>query len=250
MSEVFYFSGRVIPDHLPLSVSYSPNFKRESRIEDEPVCFMEVKISSGKFRVTVEVEKYTDQVAIALFQASLDAAQRLADTAGFIRAVPYQVVVDFIEKPDGTTTPLALGDTHLRRLGSFSSEHTEAIADLLIGDFAFGQAMSDLMAMLNKTHYAPISYGRVTESIARLVAPSLPPKAMWAKTRSELCVSEAFLRKLTDVSTDPRHGTRTPVSGEENRKLSEMAWRLMDRYVHYRLSDGVLPEQEFPELTV
>jgi hypothetical protein len=73
---------------------------------------------------------------------------------------------------------------------------------------------------------------------------------MWAKTRSELCVSEAFLRKLTDVSTDPRHGTRTPVSGEENRKLSEMAWRLMDRYVHYRLSDGVLPEQEFPELTV
>lgn len=250
MGEVFYFSGRVIPDHLPLTVSYSPKFMRKSSIEGEPDCFMVVSIANGKFRVSVEVEQYTDQTAFALFQASLDAAQRLADTAGFIGAVPYQVVVDFIEKPDGTSKPLALGDSHLRSLGSFSSEHTESIADLLIGDFAFGQAMSDLIAILSKTHYAPTSYGRVTESIARLVAPSLPPKAMWAKTRSELHVSEAFLRKLTDVSTDPRHGTRTPVSGEENRKLSEMAWRLMDRYVHYRLSDGVLPEQEFPELTV
>ena len=250
MGDVFYFSGRVIPDHVPLTVAYSPKFKREPSTENEPVSVMEVSISGGKLRVVVEIDLYTEQGALALFLSALDGAQRLADTAGFIEAVPYKAIIDFIERPDGSRKLLALGDPHLRRLGSFSKENIEAIADLLIQDFALGQAMSDLVAILDQPHYAPISYGRVAESIARLVAPSLSGSEMWAKTRRELNVSEAFLRRLTDISTDPRHGKRTPVSGEENRKLSEMAWCLMDRYLHYRLLDAVVDEQKFPKLTV
>ena len=103
--------------------------------------------------------------------------------------------------------------------------------------------------MLSKTHYAPISYGRVAESIARLVAPSEKSKSMWSTTRNELKVSEGFLRQLTDASTDPRHGTRTPVSAASNRRLSEMSWRLMDRYLHYRLKNGELADDKFPMLT-
>jgi hypothetical protein len=110
--------------------------------------------------------------------------------------------------------------------------------------------MSDLVLALDKTHYAPISYGRVTDSIARLVAPSLSGSAMWEKTRKELRVSEAFLKKLTDISKGPRHGDRTPVSIAENLQLSEMAWRLMERYLQYRLSNSLLDEQDFPQLIV
>lgn len=250
MSEVFRFAGRVVPDHRPLTIAYSPKFERKPSLENEPECVIEVSISEGKFQVAIEVERYTDQGAMALFQAAWDAVQRLADTAGFIDAVPYSTIVGFIEKPDGSIKHLALGDTHLRSLGSFTHDDLETIADMLIADLAFGQAMSDLLSMLSKTHYAPISYGRVTESIARLVAPSDKPKTMWTKTRSELRVSEEYLRKLTDISTDPRHGKRTPISAAVNRELSEMAWQLMNRYVHYRIRGAELPEEDYPKLAI
>ncbi|WP_370211541.1 hypothetical protein [Roseovarius sp.] len=109
--------------------------------------------------------------------------------------------------------------------------------------------MSDLLFMLSKPHYASISCGRVAESIARLVAPSEKPKSMWKITRDELKVSEGFLRQLTEVSTDPRHGKRTPVSADSNRQLSEMCWKLMERYLHYRLRDEAYPADEFSMLT-
>jgi hypothetical protein len=249
MSAVFRLVGRVFPDYKPLTIAYSPKFKREPSAGNEPECVIEVSISEGTFQVTIEIERFTDRDAMALFQAGWDAAQNLANTAGFIDAVPYNTVVDFIEKPDGSIQPLALGDTYLRSLGSFTHKDMETIADMLIVDFAFGLAMSDLLSMLSKPHYAPISYGRVAESIALLVAPSDKPKTMWSKTRSELRVSEEYLRKLTDVSTDPRHGKRTPVSAAANRELSKMAWQLMNRYVHYRIGGANLPEQSFPELT-
>lgn len=248
MSAVFHFFGRVIPNHIPLSVCYTPKFKRIPHLESEPQCVMEVSISAGKFRVAVEIAEYSDEGAMALFQAAWDSAQNLANAAGYTNAVPYQVIIDYIEKPDGTIKALALGDAHLRNLVSFTDEDIETISDLLIGDHALGQTMSDLLSMLSKPHYAPIVYGRVAESIARLVAPLEKPKPMWEAMRKELKVSEGFLRKLTEVSTDPRHGKRTPVSAESNRQLSEMCWKLMDRYLHYRLRAEVLPDDEFPML--
>ncbi len=249
VATVFYFNGRVVPDHIRLTVGYSPKFKRTPNLESEPECVMEVSIAEGKCRVSVEVAEYSDRNAMALFQAAWDAAQHLANAAGFTNAVPYQIIIDFIEKPDGSVKALALGDVHLRNLVSFTDEDIEIISDLLIADHALGQAMSDLISMLSRTHYAPISYGRVVESIARLVAPLEKPKSMWKRARDELNVSESFLRQLTDVSTDPRHGKRTPVSADSNRRLSEMSWKLMDRYLHYRLRNGALPDDEFPMLT-
>lgn len=249
MSTVFHFIGRVVPDHVPLTVAYSPEFKRTPNLDGEPECVMKVSLCEGEFRVSVEVEEYSDQDAMALFQAAWDAAQHLANTAGFTKAVPYQVIIDFIERPDGSIKALALGDPLLRSLVSFTDEDIETIADLLIEDHAVGQLMWDLLSMLSRTHYAPISYGRIAESIAQLVAPSAKPKSMWNTTREELLVSEGFLRRLTEVSTDPRHGKRTPVSAELNRELSIMCWKLVDRYLQYRLRGEVLPEDEFPMLT-
>ncbi|WP_145962767.1 hypothetical protein [Mangrovicoccus ximenensis] len=249
MSTLFHFVGRVVPDHIPLTVAYSPKFERTPSQQGEPKCMIEVSIYDGEFRVSLEVAEYSDRVAMSLFQAAWDAAQNLANTVGFIHAVPYQIIVDYLEQPDGTIKALALGDEYLRNLSTFTPEDIENISDLLIADHALGQAMSDLLSMLSKTHYAPISYGRVAESIARLVAPSEKPKSMWSTTRNELKVSEGFLRQLTDVSTDPRHGTRTPVSAASNRRLSEMSWRLMDRYLHYRLKNGDLDGDKFPMLT-
>lgn len=249
MSTLFHFVGRVVPDHIPLTVAYSPKFERTPSQQGEPKCVIEVSIYDGEFRVSLEVAEYSDRVAMSLFQAAWDAAQHLANTVGFIHAVPYQIIVDYLERPDGAIKALALGDVYLRNLSTFTPEDIETISDLLIADHALGQAMSDLLSMLSKTHYAPISYGRVAESIARLVAPSEKPKSMWSTTRNELKVSEGFLRQLTDVSTDPRHGTRTPVSAASNRRLSEMSWRLMDRYLHYRLKNGDLADDKFPILT-
>lgn len=230
-------------------MSYTPKFERRPSVETEPECAFEVSIHEGEFRVKVEVENYTDEDALALFQASWDAAQRLANAAGFINAVPYQTIVDFLERPDGSVKALVVGDSYLGTLGSFTDNDLEAIADLLITDHAFGEAVADLLSMLNRTHYAPISYGRVAESIARLIAPLEKQGAMWAKARSELRVTESFLRALTEASTDPRHGKRTPISAATNRKLSEMAWLLVHRYVHYRLRATNLPKAEFPELS-
>lgn len=249
MGTVFYFLGRVIPDHIPLTVDYSPKFHQTPNLDAEPECVIQASITDGKFRVAVEVAEYSDGAAMALFQAAWDAAQNLANAAGFANAVPYQAIIDFIEKPDGSVLALTLGDGHLRCLVSFTDEDIETIADLLISDHALGQAMSDLLSMLSKTHYAPITYGRVAESIARLIAPSETPKLMWETARNKLKVSEGFLRQLTEVSTDPRHGKRTPVSAESNRKLSVMCWKLMDRYLHYRLRGDALPDDEFPFLT-
>lgn len=247
--EAFLFKGRVLPDHEPLTVSYTPKFERMPSVETEPKSIIEVSIEGGVFQVKVEIEHYTDQAAMSLFQAAWDAAQRLANAAGFISAIPYQTTVDFLLRPDGSVRTIALGDIFLRSLGSFTHDDLEPIADLIIFDHAFAEAVADLLSMLNRTHYAPISYGRVAESIVRLVAPNENQRSMWSKARSDLRVSESFLRALTEASTDSRHGNRTPISAAENRKLSQMAWLLVHRYVYYRLRKANLPEAEFPELS-
>jgi hypothetical protein len=176
-----------------------------------------------------------------------DLARALVDTAGFIRAIPYEVFLEQAELPNGEIMPLALGDRRLAATHSFADEDVEELADIFLLDLPAALALSDLLMTLGKTHYSPIACGRVVESIARLITPEGTKKQSWERLNSRLRVDESYVRLLSHTSTGPRHGDRQFVDASTNREIALRAWTLMDRYLHFRLN-GHLDPSEHPIL--
>lgn len=241
----FRYHGVVFPRWRPLSVEYEPELQ-VSR-SDIPDARILCSMREGEVTVSVAVDAYTEDTWHALFQPVLDAAQSLANTVGFIAAVPYTVVLEAVVTPDGKTRSIALGDPVLRNLTSFTTDDVEAISDELLEDHALSLLVSDLLMSLNKTHYAAIAYGRVADGLARIVSPGVAMPQAWRTLRQTLRVDEAYLRLLTSTAVPQRHGDRVPVSAKLNRELSIRAWTLVDRYLVLRIR-GSLNEDDYPQL--
>ena len=246
----FEFRGRVRPEALPLSVDYAPTYERQENHPDIPNAAYTVRVTEG--RVTVVAETLTEDVQGPdfLFIPALDFAGSLVQAAGFSMGVPFDVVFDEVELPDGRVQPVVFRDRRLAELCTVIADEAtfEAVAHLVMTDLALGQALSDLLQSLARPHYSPISCGRVADSLVRMIAGGKGPKE-WAQMREVLRVDEAYVKLLTDQSKPHRHGDRITVEAVVTQELAARAWTMMNRYIAFRLGGGSpLTDPEFPLL--
>jgi hypothetical protein len=67
--------------------------------------------------------------------------------------------------------------------------------------------------------------------------------------QAALNVDKAYLAYITDLSIGPRHGKPTPITDATAMEVRARAWRIMDRFLHYRLGKNQpLSPQVFPLL--
>ncbi|MEL7738046.1 hypothetical protein AAG614_06670 [Citromicrobium bathyomarinum] len=234
----FFYEGSVIPDAIPLTLEYRPMFTRRET-SNSPDAEFSVTVLAGRVRIGVTVEHFSQQVVYDLFVPAMDAVNALIGMAGFAVAIPYTAEIERVYFPDHTVKQYTLGDRSLAQMHEFELADLEQLADLAITDLKLSLLISDTLMTLGKPHYSPIACGRVTDGIARLVAPDLKGSARWEEVRRCLKVDEAFLKSLTDVSKGSRHADREEVIAEINQETAHRLWKLVGRFLRFRI-DGAL----------
>lgn len=240
------YNGDVRPKHAPLTVAYRPSFSRVEAQEDPDADFS-VQIEAGRVLVRVDVREAGPDTASELYVAALQAAQLLADAAGFLSGVPYIVSLDQWEDADGVLHVAALGDQALGDACEAAGlDDLPAVYELALQDIALAQTLSDALKMLHIPDYAPVAAGRVAESLARMIA-GKKSSTGWALLHQTLRVDRSYVEPLTAHSKGPRHGERVYVPASIPRALSGRAWTLISRYLVWRLG-GPLDARRFPLL--
>lgn len=244
--ETFFFEGSVYPDIIPLTLDYRPTVRR-SESGTTPAAEFEITVFVGRVRVRVTTAKASQEVAFELFTVAWDLARTYVETAGFIRAIPYTVILERAVFPDGEVGHFALGDRSLSRTHGFKDKDLESLSDIALVSLPVSLALSDLLMTLGKMHYSPIACGRVADSIARLLCPSGSRKEQWQALRETLRADEKYIRLLSEIAIPSRHGDRQEVDAKTNSEVAHRAWTLLGRY--FRLvRNGPLHEMDYPTL--
>ena len=249
--KTFTILGRVLPDNYPLPRDLKRNFQWEVP-EHGSLAQMSIVVEAGQVSARCQAEDFSEDVLGGAYIRALDATKAMVDVFGFMQGVAYGVVLDRCIEPDGKVRQLVVAHHELAELcTAFGDDDVEEMIDLVLGEPALFQALSDLMASIAQSHYSPISCGRVVENIARIIAgPDKTGSAVWPPMREALRVDKSYLKLVTDHSRGPRHGDRVSLSGDVTRELVARTWAVMDRFLAYRRSGSLpLPLDRFKVLT-
>jgi hypothetical protein len=111
-------------------------------------------------------------------------------------------------------------------------------------------AMGDLADTVTRINVQPVNCGRVMDSLRKIVAPSLAPAAGWRVLHGIVNCDDKYLRFVTDLSTNPRHGDRSMIAGAPAWEAVRRTSIVMNRFLEYRKRGSQhLPLTEFPLLT-
>jgi hypothetical protein len=248
------FFGRVHPSGLKLSIDRQP-----------PINFIE---SNGLFQAeynisiinsSIEIVCYFDNVTPAhpyeLWQQGIMIVTGLVDLMAFQMGVGAVTVLDKWVNEDGVEDNLALGDPLLMPVcTSFGQDQRFGIvSNLLLAEPAIFSALNDLILTNVIASQTLINAARSVETIRVLIAgPSYNSderKKAWNLMQQVLNLNQAYVTFITQPSIDPRHGNQVPTAPQHVHEVRLRAWKIMDRFFHYRLrGNDPLPQVWFPTL--
>jgi hypothetical protein len=121
---------------------------------------------------------------------------------------------------------------------------------MVASDLPLKLILHDLTEHLRQDFTGIISAARALDGICQQFAPTGKARdAGWAPMREALNASEDFVKSVTKQSRGPRHADWGSTSGDDNRKMIERAWILMNRFLEYKKrGNQKLPQSEFPLL--
>ena len=104
-----------------------------------------------------------------------------------------------------------------------------------MGDRNLALALRDITEGIREEYTGPISCARAIETIRNYFIPEGGDrKDGWEPMRNALNAILSYVKSITDISRDPRHGDRSKGDGGEGRETAERAWILMNRFLEYR----------------
>jgi hypothetical protein len=232
------FIGRVFPSAIKVTVSL-PELKWKW-VEQSLELTFRVKIGNSFVNVECDIDSYKQEYFHELYRRALDLARASVNLIGFAHGFGLTVMLEAIIMPDGAPSEIALIDNQLAPLCTAYSVGTE-------GDINFSQvlnavvmtpdlfmALDDLIQAITLPHAAPVNCARAMDRLKFLIAGTdLSDKQAWQRMRDALQLDEGFLRYITDVSKNPRHGRPGRTPGSEAGEATRRAWAVMNRYFEY-----------------
>lgn len=248
------FFGRVHPAGLKLSIQNQP-----------PISFI---ASDGLFKAdyyitivdsAIEVKCHFDNITPShpyeLWQQGIMLVQGLVDLVAFQMGAGAVTIVDKWINEDGVADDLALSDPSLRpACTAFGQDRRFGIiSNLLFAEPTILSALNDLILTNVIVTQTLINAARSVETIRVLIAgPSKNSderKNAWVAMQQALNLDQAYVTYVTQSSIDPRHGNQVPVATPTVHEVRLRAWKIMDRFLHYRLGGNQpLPQVWFPML--
>lgn len=226
------FLGRVLPAESKITV---PPKQISWTLNTDAFARFDLQIENSTVRVDCAI---TGAFQLGdVYRRAFDLAQSVADLICFAKGLCLTVVFERILH-DGSDAPVAVGSPDVQAFcTSFKLDHDfDAVLQLVIAEPALAVALNDLNVALAHHHLSPVNYARAIEAIRVMIAG--PDEAMgksWERMRAALRLDRAYLQLITDTSADKRHGNHQRVEGPVVEQISERSWRVMDRFLAYRL---------------
>jgi hypothetical protein len=233
--KVVRFRGRVLPESMQVTVNFTPtvHWKADElmyevdivcRVNESVVC-IECILSDWK------IEYFPD-----LYRRALDLCRAQVDVVGFKMAYGLTVLLDTVEAPDGTVTPIVPNAPYLEGIcTAFSLENgfDDVCMQVLQRPLLF-MAIRELITAISLPHVSLVECARAMDRIKNMLAPpGSKDKIAWSWMRETLRIDEAYLKYITDASADPRHGQAGHTSGSVTTEVTRRAWVIMNRYLEY-----------------
>lgn len=248
-NEVVQFHGRVLPEHWRITIGHPRHITWQ---HDDSAAAADFEVFIVESRVSVTCVADGPFLLGDLHRRALDISQAITDLIAFARGTVLNVIFDTVSR-DGVTSPVAIYSPGVQAFCTAYQLESgfDEVLKLVLEDGTLFIALNDLNAGLAHHHLSPVNFGRVIESIRVMIAgPDAEISQAWTKMRDVLRVDKAYLKLVTDTSIPKRHGDHKRVDGELVATISERAWRVMDRFLIYRLRGSApLPESEFPILS-
>lgn len=253
------FLGKVLP-HLPakFSLGVTP-YMVQPWPEAGGTITLVLNITASIIMIRCEVQSYDSQHQGKIMY---DLASSMANTAvaliGFSTGYGLTAYLETITEPGEKPQPMMVHNQDLADQCTAYSFITETDEDrhalgemilMVMQDPELYPAFHDLNLILTRQDYSPIACGRVIDGLRKIVAPALPPKQGWPILQELLNVDSAYMRFVSDNSTNPRHGDRTVLPSAIIDEITHRTWAIMNRFLEYRKRiDGPLPISDFPML--
>ncbi len=251
------FWGKVLPSG-PVKLSYSMPLPITWPVEKFGRANFRIKIENSEIVVDCEISEYKPELMGALHIPAVELTKGLVDLAAFSSGYGWFVFLDTFVDPDGNKKPLIYTHHELSvectayKASPANQEERDTFAKIITAvyaDRALMYAMGDLVETVTRPNVQPVNCGRVMDSLRKIVAPSLAPAAGWRVLHGIVNCDEKYLRFVTDLSTNPRHGDRSMIAGEPAWEAVKRTWIVMNRFLEYRKGGNQhLPLNEFPRL--
>ena len=124
------------------------------------------------------------------------------------------------------------------------------VLTIVLTDWRLFRILRQLIEANTVPHESSVNCARVVEGIRHVLAtPGSNTKQSWLNMRERLNLSVDYLKLVTDVSTAPRHGDSTQISGTTTVEITQRTWTVMNRLLEYKKRNvRQLPTAEFPIL--
>lgn len=226
------FLGRVLPAESNITI---PLKLINWTLNSDALARLHLRIENSTVRVDCEIGGAFELGDV--YRRALDLAQSVADLICFAKGLCLTVVFERILH-DGKEAPLAIGSPDVQAFcTSFRLDQDfDAILQLVITEPALAVALNDLNVALAHHHLSPVNYARAMEAVRVMIAGADEPMGKaWERMRTALRIDRAYLQLITDSSADKRHGNHQRIEGAVVEQISERSWRIMDRFLAYRL---------------
>lgn len=247
-----HFLGKVFPQVVLVSIDHKPTIKWEA---PEVGLTMEFTnhIVDSQVDVECKLNRYTSGDLVPIYMRALDICRASVDLASFAMGYGLTVVVETFVDPTGSKSAVFPKDESLAPLcTAFTlTNGFDAIHTMVLGDWRLFSVLNDLIEAITLPHVSLVNCARAVERLRHLIAsPGSNDKNAWKQMRDALRVDEAYLKFITDHSTDPRHGRPVYVPGNVTTEVTHRAWTIMNRYFEYRKNgSNPLLANDFPLLT-
>jgi len=234
------FSGRVYPSGLHLNIKIPFVDFRYDQPEPFDARFR-ISIVESAINVSCEFSVLFPDYLYPLWHKAQEFAAAAVNVGAFQMGVGAITVLDHWTDMLGKTSPLALAGANLAGLCTVVDQDPDSgkfdeVFKLVFFEPALLIALNDLILSNINPHHILINCHRCVEAIRTMIAgPGRGAKA-WEAMHVALNVDRAYLQFINDRARDPRHGNQVHVPNDETNEARVRAWKIMDRFLHYRLA--------------
>jgi hypothetical protein len=256
VKHIICLKGRILPE--VRKVSLPGNLVVEANDPKGVQGKFHIKIIDGRVEVKCEIENNISDLASHCIVKARELVSVSIDLQAFSKGWFLSTIFDEMtifdnNKMEEVRHPIAMSETSLSAYVTAlnTPEKIESVKSDLMKNINIRFAMNDLISSLSTLNYSAIAAARAIEAVRQNIAcHTTPDKVAWKIMRQKLNISEECLRSVTDASKEPRHGNRGATNGNDQMKVTRIAWQVMNRYLEYKIRGGIdaLPASEFPVL--
>lgn len=231
----YIFVGKVLPERVDFSLT-----PHEIEAATSDRSNFKLKISIQESQIFVELNSETEfQDIPTLRNGIFDFVRQYTDIFGYLKGYGYDIEITSVILPNnehlifGVQIPELETDAPNRPVQDY-----HRLVELTNNPryYALRLALTDLNLSVKYPKDTGVFCYRAIESIMQFFNEGDPAdpesrKRAWKSLSEKLRISENWIKRVKESALNPRHGTPTPLTGNERVGIMKHTWQVLDRFI-------------------